>query len=54
MRDTADKPVPVTSHERSPLMSTAPGEDGHGVRPRLDESSRSAWYLFLLTLSIGG
>ncbi|CAG7931545.1 unnamed protein product [Penicillium olsonii] len=53
MRDTADKPVPVVFHDRSPLMPTT-REGGHGIRPRTDESSKSALYLGLLTLSIGG
>lgn len=38
-------------------MATARAEDehGHSVRPHLvTESSKSIWYLLLLTLSIGG
>ena len=47
-------------HERSPLM---PGRREDGVSDRdyaglpaehVDESSKSSWYLFLLTVSIGG
>lgn len=44
-------------HERSPLMSGrvegVPGDYESPVE-HVDESSKSSWYLFLLTVSIGG
>lgn len=54
MVEATDKPVHVAPHEGSPLMATSRSEE-HGTRPHVvDESSKSVWYLILLTLSIGG
>jgi solute carrier family 45 protein 1/2/4 len=56
MGDTTDKPGPVPLHEGSPLMTGTHHSGDHGLRSHLvvDESSKSIWYLILLTLSIGG
>ncbi|KAJ5199349.1 Major facilitator superfamily domain general substrate transporter [Penicillium cf. griseofulvum] len=51
------KPDPGSIDETSPLMVTPPRPaDRRGVRPHAgaDESSKSALYMFLLTVSIGG
>lgn len=53
--------IAQTVHENSPLMES-PREasadvewDGDYVEGKdLDDSSKSEWYLFLLTISIGG
>ncbi|EPS34357.1 hypothetical protein PDE_09321 [Penicillium oxalicum 114-2] len=48
-------------NEHSPLMESRGGIDmeddyleNHGMSKNVDESSKSEWYLFLLTISIGG
>lgn len=50
-----------TAHENSPLMESRRGADSdiefsgdHVEGKNLDDSSKSGWYLFLLTISIGG
>lgn len=50
-----------TVNEHSPLMESRRGNDfdggfvgGHVEGKDLDDSSKSGWYLFLLTISIGG
>ncbi|KAJ5958854.1 Major facilitator superfamily domain general substrate transporter [Penicillium vulpinum] len=50
------KPAPKLTDESSPLMVATRPTDGRGVRPHggTDESSKSALYMFLLTVSIGG
>lgn len=53
--------IAQTVHENSPLMELRRGTssdvelDGDYVEGKdLDDSSKSGWYLFLLTISIGG
>lgn len=55
------RPTAQTVHENSPLMESlreASSDiewDGDYVEGKdLDDSSKSGWYLFLLTISIGG
>jgi hypothetical protein len=50
-----------TVHEHSPLMELRRGNDSdprfvgdHVEGKDLDDSSKTEWYLFLLTVSIGG
>lgn len=55
------KSTAQTVHENSPLMESRRGassdvelDGGHVEGKDLDDSSKSGWYLFLLTISIGG
>ncbi|CAG8072790.1 unnamed protein product [Penicillium nalgiovense] len=52
MRDLDYKPTANSFDESSPLMVATPPAAGHGAGA--NESSKSALYMFLLTVSIGG